>query len=258
MSGQTRREFFEKSGKTALGAVAAATAAPGLASAATDSGKKWSKHWGMLVDLRRCVGCQACTVTCKSENGVPLGVFRRRVRTVMTGTYPEVTRHFVPISCFHCEDPACLEACAKKDCHEGQEESAIYQTDDGYVQIDKDKCKAEKKPCMTACPYHNIFFDPTTKKADKCTFCEHRVKQGVAPACVQTCEGGALQFGDLKDPNSEIAKAIASNETKVLRPKKKTHPSFHYIGLEPEVQKAIERMISKGKRLRPQELANDR
>ena len=80
----------------------------------------------------------------------------------------------------------------------------------------------------------------------------------MVPACVQTCEGGALSFGDLKDPNSAIAMAIAASDTVVLRPKKNTKPSFHYIGLEPEVQKAIEGMVSKGKRLRPRDLENDR
>ena len=260
MGEQTRRELLKSGGKAALGGAVAAVAAtsPGLALAAEEPRKKWAKHWGMLVDLRRCIGCQACTVACKAENGVPLGVFRRRVRTVMTGTYPNATRHFVPISCFHCEDPACLEACAKLDCYEGQGKSAISQTDDGYVVIDEKICKPDKKPCLTGCPYHNIFYDPVKNKSDKCTFCEHRVKQGVAPACVQTCEGGALMFGDLKDPNSEVAKAIAASETKVLRPKKGTHPSFRYIGLTPEVQKFIEGEVSKGKRLRPTTLENDR
>jgi tetrathionate reductase subunit B len=74
---------------------------------------------------------------------------------------------------------------------------------------------------------------------------------------VQTCEGGALLFGDVKDPSSEIAKAIAANETKVLKPNKKTHPSFHYIGLAPEVQARVEGML-KGKRLKPTDLENDR
>ena len=256
MSNRTRREFFKESGTVALGGVVAAATAPGLASAA--EARAWTHHWGMLVDLRRCIGCQACSVSCKAENDVPLGVFRRRVRTLMTGSYPNVTRHFVPISCYHCEKPACLDACAKKDCFPEQEESAIHQTDDGYVVIDKAKCKPEHKPCLTACPYHNIFIDPVDGKADKCTFCDHRVRKGVAPACVQTCEGGALMFGDLEDPSSEIAKAVAANDTKVLRPKKETKPSFHYIGLEPEVQMAIEGMVSKGKRLRPRDLENDR
>ena len=105
---------------------------------------------------------------------------------------------------------------------------------------------------------HYQSFRCVSGKADKCTFCEHRVRKGVVPACVQTCEGGALSFGDLKDPNSAIAMAIAASDTVVLRPKKNTKPSFHYIGLEPEVQKAIEGMVSKGKRLRPRDLENDR
>ena len=255
MADPTRREFFGRTGRLAIGGLAAA-AVPDLARGA--EGKQFEHHWGMLVDLRRCIGCQGCTVACKAENDVPLGVFRRRVRTVMTGTYPNAKRHFVPISCFHCEKPGCLESCAKNECFEGQTESAISQTDDGYVVIDQAKCTPDKKPCMTGCPYHNIFIDPATEKADKCTFCDHRVEQGLTPACVQTCEGGALMFGDLKDPTSEIAKVIAANETQVLRPKKGTEPAFHYIGLEPEVQKVIEGMVSKGKRLQPRQLERDR
>ena len=257
MSEQTRRQFFKTTGTAAVGGVVAAATVPGLAEAAEEAGKTWTKHWGMLVDLRRCIGCQACTVACKAENDVPLGVFRRRVRTLMTGSYPEVARHFIPISCYHCEDPKCLAACARHNCYEGQTETALYQTDDGYVLVDKEKCGADKKPCMTGCPYHNIFFDPVEGKADKCTFCDHRVKQGLIPACVQTCEGGALVFGDLKDPSSEIAKAIAANDTKVLKPRKRTNPSFHYIGLDPDVQASVEKMI-KGKRLKPTDLENDR
>jgi tetrathionate reductase subunit B len=245
-------------GKVALGgavAVLAPTTSPRQAKAAKE--RKWTNHWGMLVDLRRCIGCQGCTVACKAENGVPLGVFRRRVRSLMRGTYPDAERHFLPISCFHCEDPACLEGCAKHTCFKGQEETAIHQTKDGYVVIDKEKCGADKKPCMSACPYHNVFYDPVAGKADKCTFCDHRVKQGIEPACVQTCQGDALMFGDLKDPSSEIARVIAANETKVLKPKKGTHPSFHYIGLDPELQRGFEAKL-KGKRLKPTDLENDR
>jgi tetrathionate reductase subunit B len=257
MSKQTRRDFFKKTGGAVLGGVVVTAAVPRLARAAEEGRTDWKKHWGMLVDLRRCIGCKGCTVACKAENGVPLGVFRRRVRSLMRGTFPDVKRHFLPISCFHCEDPKCLAGCAKHTCYEGQTETAIFQSEDGYVLIDKEKCGADKKPCMSGCPYHNIFYDPVEAKADKCTFCEHRVKHGLVPACVQTCQGGALMFGDLKDPNSEIAKTIAANETRVLKPKKKTRPSLHYIGLDDDLQKSFESKL-KGKRLKPEDLENDR
>ena len=258
MSKQTRRDFFKQAGGTVLGGVVVATGVSGLARAAEEGRTDWKQHWGMLVDLRRCIGCQACTVACKAQNDVPLGVFRRRVRTTMSGSFPNAKRHFIPISCFHCENPACLEACAKHDCYSGQTESALKQTDEGYVLVDKEICKPDKKPCLTACPYHNIFYDPVADKSNKCDFCKARVDKGIAPACVQTCQGGALTFGDLKDPGSDISRAIASNDTKVLRPKKGTRPSFRYIGLDPQVQKTVEGMVSKGKRLKPSDLEKDR
>lgn len=234
----TRREAFQAAGKAALGGAAvAALGIPGVARAAQ------AKQWGMLIDLRRCIGCKACSVACKAENDVPLGVFRRRVRTKMEGAYPAAKRHFLPISCFHCAKPTCLEKCPEK---------AISKEPEGYVVVDKDKCKT-KKVCTVACPYSNMFINPVTKKADKCTFCEHRVKNGLVPACVQTCQGEAILFGDLQDADSDIAKAIKANKAEVLKPDAGTAPSFYYIGLPPGIDAILKRGQEK-----PETLDNDR
>lgn len=240
-----RREALGNIGKAALAGVAGAVAIKSTARAAV----KTPQQYGMLVDLRRCMGCQGCTVACKAENEVPLGVFRRRVRTFMDGSYPEAKRHFMPISCFHCKEPPCLKRC---------KENAIYKTEEGFVLVDPEKCK-KKKRCLIACPYRNIFINPDTKKADKCTMCAHRVREGVLPACVQTCTGNALMFGDLNDPSSDIAKAVAANGAQVLKPEAGTGPSFYYVGLEPDVKEKMEKKILRKRgQLKPGELENDR
>ena len=248
MPATTRRQVLGTAGKAALGGVAALAAlGPAGAVAAAAGGERW----GMLVDLTRCIGCNACSVACKAENDVPLGVFRRRVRPLMAGSYPDTQRAFVPISCFHCEKPACLEACKKADV------GAIYKTADGFVVIDQEKCE-KKKRCTFECPYRNVFINPVDDKAQKCTFCEHRVKQGVAPACVQTCVGGALTFGDLNDPNSGITKAIKANKAKVLRPDKGTSPSMYYIGLDADLEKQMVALLKKKRgQVRAAEMEND-
>lgn len=235
----TRRRFLA-TGSVALGGAAASIAlgVPRKARAAQGT------RWGMLIDLRRCIGCHGCSVACKAENDVPLGVFRRRVRTLMKGGYPKARRFFLPVSCFHCEKPACLEACPQQ---------AIHKTEEGFVLVDKDKCITKKK-CVPACPYNNMFINPEEIKADKCTFCEHRVKQGLVPACVQTCTGGAISFGDLNDGDSDIAKAVKANGAKVLKPEAGTSPSFYYIGVEPGME---EQLFGKGQ-FKPESFETDR
>jgi len=247
---QDRRDVMRAIGAGVVGAVALAAgpvadkleAATSLKAPGGSAGQ-----WGMLIDLKRCIGCQACTIACKAENDVPLGVFRRRVRTVMENSYPDTARHFVPISCFHCADPACLKKCPKK---------AIYKSAEGLVLVDEKKCE-KKKVCTIACPYRNIFIDPLTSKADKCTFCEHRVKEGVVPACVQTCTGGALMFGDVGDSGSDISKAIKSANAKVLKPDAGTSPSVYYAGLESGLEKKLTAMLKKRGQLKPATLEAD-
>ena len=88
--------------------------------------------------------------------------------------------------------------------------------------------------CVQACPYDARFVNHATGKADKCTFCSHRVEAGLLPACVETCVGGARIFGDLKNPHSEISKRLkaAGSAVRVLKPEAGTAPSVYYIGLD--------------------------
>ncbi len=192
-------------------------------------------RWGMVIDLRRCIGCNACTVACKAENEVPLGVWRTHVRYYEKGRYPHVKRHFFPILCDHCEEAPCIEA------SENNGVGSFYKTDDGIVLIDYKKLekrtpaqiKTEAKAAIEACPLEAVFVNPLTNLPEKCTFCSHRVEKGLVPACVQTCIGRARVFGDISDRKSVAAKLIASNPTRTMMPADDGGGSgVYYIGLD--------------------------
>jgi len=183
-------------------------------------------RWSMLIDLRKCIGCQACTAACKIENNVPDGQFRTLVPDVEVGTYPNVRRAFLPRLCNHCERPSCIEVCPT---------GATFQREDGVVEIDHEVCWG-CGACVNACPYDARFIDPVTQTADKCTFCSQRIDQGLLPACVETCVGGARQFGDLLDPESPVSQALAHEPVQVLKPETGNEPRVFYIGLTHELQ----------------------
>jgi Fe-S-cluster-containing dehydrogenase component len=173
----------------------------------------------MLIDLRTCIGCHSCSVACKSEFDVPLGVFRDTVKYVEHGRYPAAGRHFIPVLCNHCEDAPCLSACPT---------GAVMKLENGEIVIDKGDCNTNRF-CMAACPYGAIYVDPEENVAQKCTFCEHRTAQGMEPACVEACPTHCRIFGDLDDPSSEISRKASSNVTTVWKPEANTRPKVLYI-----------------------------
>ena len=177
-------------------------------------------QYAWVIDQTRCIGCHACTTACKSENEVPVGVFRTWVKNVDVGTFPAVRRHFAVLRCNHCADAPCVAICPV---------TAMYQRPDGLVDFDEDLCIG-CKACMQACPYDAIYMDPDTHTAAKCNFCSHRVDQGLLPACVVVCPVEALLFGDLDDPTSKVSRARAANPVTVRRPEQRTRPKAFYIG----------------------------
>lgn len=175
--------------------------------------------YGFVIDNRMCIGCHACSTACKSENEVPLGVYRTWVKTTETGAYPDTQRHFQVTRCNHCSNPPCVRICPTE---------AMYQRSDGIVEFDSDACIG-CKACMQACPYDAIHIDPVSKTAAKCHFCSHRTEIGLEPACVVVCPEHAIISGDMNDPNSEISRVLAKEKTTVRKPEQGTSPKVFYI-----------------------------
>ena len=201
---------------------------------------------GMAVDLHRCIGCNTCALACKMQNNVPDGMLWNRVLTEgceqfdgAEGTYPNLTRTYLPIACQHCDNPACQKVCPT---------GATYTDDKGRVEIDYEKCIGCRM-CMAACPYNARVFNwseprrepdfnygdarvPVRKKgvAEKCTLCKERTDAGELPMCVRVCPARARTFGDLDDPESEISRIVREQGATQLLEDKGTRPQLYYFG----------------------------
>jgi Fe-S-cluster-containing dehydrogenase component len=176
-------------------------------------------NYGFVIDNRKCIGCHACTVACKSEFDVPIGVNRTHVKYIEKGEFPNSTREFSVHRCNHCADAPCVEICPT---------TALHTRADGIVDFDNDRCIGCKS-CMQACPYDALYIDPNTHTAAKCNYCAHRIDGGYEPACVIICPVEAIISGDLDDPESNIAQLVANEETMTRKPEKGTDPNLYYI-----------------------------
>jgi molybdopterin-containing oxidoreductase family iron-sulfur binding subunit len=200
--------------------------------------------YGMVIDLRRCVGCNACTIACKQQYGTPPGIFYSHVHITETGTYPNARQTPLPVLCNHCEDAPCVDVCPT---------GASAKQANGIVTIDANTCIGCRY-CMVACPYNvRQFIGSETQgyypdkgglvvyekamypshqvgTVEKCSFCAVRVADGQLPACVLTCPAQARFFGDLDDPNSQVSQLIVQHNAKPLNPEAGTKPNVYYIG----------------------------
>ncbi|MCD8315795.1 MAG: 4Fe-4S dicluster domain-containing protein [Eggerthellaceae bacterium] len=152
-------------------------------------------QYAIVTDLNQCVGCLACSVSCKVLNDVPIGSYWNKVLRIGpnlrtdTSEFPDVELYFLPVSCQHCEDPACVEVCPT---------GASAKQENGTVQIDKSKCIGCQF-CVMSCPYGVRYLNEDEGVVEKCTLCEQQVEQGGLPQCVAQCGGRARYFGDLDE-----------------------------------------------------------
>jgi len=179
-------------------------------------------RYGFVIDQRKCIGCHACSVACKSEHNVPLGVHRTWVKYVEKGRFPNTRRFFQVTRCNHCDHPPCVAICPV---------GAMFQRKDGIVDFNPSLCIG-CKGCMQACPYDAVYTDPNGHTAAKCNYCVHRVERGMEPACVATCPERAIVAGDLDQPNAEITRLLAREQVRVRKPEQSTSPKVFYIGAE--------------------------
>lgn len=177
---------------------------------------------GFVLDSDNCIGCHACTVACKSEHDVPLGVNRTWVKYIETGTFPDVARKFSVMRCNQCDDAPCMTICPT---------NALFRADNGVVDFQDDNCIGCKS-CMNACPYDALYINPETNTAHKCNMCNHRLEVGLEPSCQVVCPTEAIIIGDLDDPASKINQIIARNETSVRAPEQNTKPKVFYKGAD--------------------------
>lgn len=240
------RRFFLKG----AAAVSALTVAPGVSlyvfgndahARAPNQPVDPKVRWAMLVDAAKCTDdCTACVTACRRENG--LGELERPdtdaqwIRKVtVRDPRTDTTRSF-PVMCQHCDTPPCVDVCPT---------GASFRRADGIVLVDKHICIGCRY-CMMACPYkaRSFIHEPLTGQkshaprgkgtVESCTFCVHRVDAGQAPACVETCakDGhGALVFGDLNDPSSDIVQRLKAYPALQIRGDLGVGPGVFYQGL---------------------------
>lgn len=225
--------------------------APAGAKPAADAYDPASHYYGMGIEIDKCIGCSRCVEACKAENDVPQEPFYFRTwieRYVIkkdgdvvvesinvkgkaakepVQDEPDVLRtFFVPKLCNHCAHPPCVQVCPV---------GATFSTRDGAVLVDKARCVGCRY-CIQACPYGARYLDPRTKTADKCTFCYHRVRRGLLPACVEVCPTQARVFGDLRSKASRLVRFTRMNKIHVLKPSLNTEPKVYYAQLDGEVR----------------------
>ena len=275
----SRRQVLKGAGAAALtGAAGLVTTGKAVAARAK------APRWAFIVDLRRCIGCRACTVACKAEFNVPIGAFRAAVYGEVTGVYPNSEMHFLPRLCNHCEGnkddkvPPCVKECpeypkdrrefvtadGKKIRYRG---GATYKRPDGLILFDNKLCTGCGK-CIEACPYGARNFnkllisgkDSTKNGITKCNFCEHRIDNGVDPACVNICPGRARFFGDLNDPASEVSKLnkkfglVDKRQETTLLPVENTVPMCFYI----DDHEALSKMAAAKQKFEKNDAISDR
>ncbi len=216
------------------------------------------RKWAMVIDTRRCIGCDACTVACTAENGLPPGVSYRTVPKVESGEFPNVQAFFMPTNCQQCDKPPCLPAA------NAVSPGSMAKRSDGIVTVDYQKFGRQAfAAAQKACPFKALYYDEGRYWTDgtparqayetrphveygrvwtrmegalpigagrKCHFCLQRIEAGLLPACVATCIGGAMYFGDANDSESLVSELRRQEKTMRVNQSLGIGPNVFYIG----------------------------
>lgn len=177
-----------------------------------------SRRYAMVMDTRKCVACNACVLACKNENRSPAGYCRDWIVTEVRGAFPDLHMENRSERCNHCSTAPCVAACPT---------GASHYNDGGVVLVSHNKCTG-CKACIASCPYDARFVHPEGY-VDKCTFCLHRVRRGMNPACVTVCPTTSLHFGDLNDADSEVSQLLQRRQWKVKHPEAGTEPNVYFL-----------------------------
>lgn len=250
---KNRRKFFQTSAALVGGSLFYSLVKPFESNAQVieeNVDKTINPLWGMGVDIEKCIGCGKCVSACKTENKVPDVPFYFRTwveqytvkndETVkiespnggkdgFTQSVPDedIFKSFlVPKLCNQCTNAPCVQVCPV---------GATFVSPDGVVLVDESYCIGCSY-CIQACPYGARYINPIKKVVDKCTFCYHRITQGLQPACVEVCPTEARIFGDLRDKRSDLVKYLQKNQTQTLKAHLNTHSKVFYNGLSSEVK----------------------
>jgi tetrathionate reductase subunit B len=247
-----RREFLQNCAR-AVPALVSFCSISGAASkllAQDNNGYDPEQHeYAMGVDIHKCIGCGRCADACKKENKVPLEpeyfrtwveryVVREERETEVDSPnggidgFPDMDddadilrTFFVPKLCNHCANPPCVQVCPV---------GATFTTRDGVVLVDDTYCVGCRY-CIQACPYGARYMHPTKHVADKCTFCYHRLRKGLLPACVEVCPTEARVFGEVGSRSSPLRRFRRFNDITVLKAGLNTEPKVLYAGADGEV-----------------------
>lgn len=248
-----RRDFLKKSALATATVVAPGVILHGVAEANSPRKEAVTSdvRWGMMIDTTKCTdGCSACVDACDKENGIdqmvkPEGATdedwaRQKPRWIREVKIKDNLTELVttlPMLCQHCEHPPCVDVCPT---------GASFRREDGIVMVDRHTCIGCRY-CMLACPYkarsfvhENVQLKPTSAPRGKgcvesCTFCVHRLDNGdISTACEEACDQAghkAIIFGDLKDPDSEVAQALKKYPSVAIRDDLRLNPGVRYSGI---------------------------
>lgn len=203
-------------------------------------------RYGFAINTQQCTGCHTCAVACKYANNLPSEVWYLKVHTQggetmdsPEGIYPDCKLSYRPVSCMHCDSPACMEVCPT---------GSVTKRDDGIVVTNPETCIGCQS-CIYACPYESVrtllssdleysvdielgTIDAPNHKGstvEKCNMCYQRLDRGQAPVCVESCPTWCRIFGDLDDPDSGISKALKNHEYELLEEGSEISPNIYYL-----------------------------